>query len=181
MRKFLKSISFLVVLMLVLSSTLTAHAVTTLGVTYKKQEKTQWCWAATAQMTGKYMYPSSTRTQTQIVTNVKGSAVNDPATTSETATATKYATHNTINFAAVYSTFSFASVKSYIDAGIPLQPLVNDGSSGHYYVIYGYHESSSDNYLYLVDPWDGYGKYTSYSSFLNGTWTESRPWIQTVG
>jgi len=177
MRKYRKFITSFIVVVILLSNTIAAYAITTLSVPFIKQEKPNWCWAATAQMTGKYMYPSSTRTQTQIVTHVKGSAVDLGASTSETATATKYATHGTINFAAASPAFSFATVKSYINAGIPIQPLVNANNSGHYYVIRGYNETSSGNYLYITDPGDGYGKYVLYNDFLNGNWSDTRPWI----
>lgn len=178
-------VALMSVMILVLGSTLSANAVTTLGVNYIKQEKTQWCWAASSQMTGKYVYPSATATQTQIVTHVKGSNINEPATVDETVNATMFVTNDTINFSYAYNPFSFATVKNYINAGLPIQPLVHktysDGAqSGHYYVIYGYNETSAGNYLYIVDPWDGYGKYVSYHAFLNGTWSDDRPWISSV-
>lgn len=185
MLKIKRIVTLMLVMIVMLSSTLPAHAITTLDVNYIKQEKTQWCWAASSQMTGKYVYPSATATQTQIVVHVKGSNINKPATVAETVNATMFVTNDTINFVGVYNPFSFATVKQYINAGLPIQPLVHktysDGTeSGHYYVIYGYNETSSGNYLYIVDPWDGYGKYVSYNDFLNGTWSDDRPWISSA-
>lgn len=180
MMKRKKIITVCFVVLILFCNFLEAKAVTTLQVPYYKQEKSNWCWAATSRMTGKYLYPASSVSQTQIVQHVKGSVVNRPATVYETVDATEYVTNDAINFAEVRAPLSFASVKTYINAGIPIQPLVNDGSSGHYYVIYGYNETSSGNYLYLVDPWDAYGKYVSYDDFLNGTWEEDRPWIESV-
>ena len=175
-----KALCVLLTFVLVLSSTLSAQAVTTLNIAYIKQQRSNWCWVATALMTGKYRYPSSTVHQAQIVTHVKGSVVNQPATITEVKDATEYVTNDTITFYKSYSYMTFADIQTRINGGKPIQPLVNDTYSGHYYVIYGYNSSSSGNYLYLVDPWDATGKYVSFSSFKNGTWTDDRPWIETV-
>lgn len=169
-----------VVLAFMLNFILTANAATTLRISFVKQEKTNWCWAATALMTGKCVYPSAVANQTQIVGYVKGSPVNEPATVDETANGTWYVTNEQIGFSGMRSSLSFSKIKDYINKSRPIQPLVNDGNSGHYYVIYGYNETSSGNYLYIVDPWDGYGKYVLYSNFLNGTWNDSRPWKYSV-
>lgn len=156
------------------------HSISALHIIFVKQEKTQWCWATTAQMTGKCVYPSSNVTQTQIVVHVKGEDINDAANPRETANGTMYATNDTTSFLGDLGAMSFRLVKNHIDKGRPIQPLVNNGVTGHYYVIYGYDEASNGDYLYIADPWDGYGKYVSYLDFLNGTWSDTRPWIATV-
>lgn len=181
-----KCISITAIVVLLFVSIPTIHAVEkTLNVTPAQQEKTKWCWAATAQMTGKFVYPSSTATQTQIVIHVKGSNINSGATIYETANGTMYATNDTITFAAALAPFEFELVKEYIDANLPIQPLVHktysDGTkSGHYYVIRGYSKTTYSSYLYLIDPWDGSGKFVSYDNFLNGTWSETRPWVSST-
>ena len=185
MSKITRTVILMLAITAALNSTLFAHAITALHVNYIKQEKTQWCWVATSQMTGKYVYPSATATQTQIVIHVKGSDVNEPATVLETINATEFVTNDTRSSGGIYYPLSFSGVKQYINAGRPIQPLVHktysDGrQSGHYYVIYGYNEASAGDYLYIVDPWDGYGKYVSYNDFLNGTWSDDRPWISAV-
>lgn len=154
----------------------------TLWVDFIQQEEYNWCWAATSLMTGEYMYPSSTATQSSIVYHVKGSIINDAATVAETAHATEYVTNDTIPFVDYYYAFSFNSVKGYINAGVPVQALVHDGGPmGHCYVVYGYYESETGQYLYIVDPWTGYGLYAPYQDFLEGAWSnDSRPWIATV-
>lgn len=156
------------------------HSITSVHIVFVKQEKTNWCWAATAQMTGKCVYPSSNVTQTQIVVHVKGEDVNKPANPNETADGTMYATNDTTSFSGELGAMSFRSVKNCINKGRPVQPLVNNGVTGHYYVIYGYNEASNGDYLYIADPWDGYGKYVSYLDFVNGTWSDTRPWLASV-
>ena len=55
-----------------------------------QQEKTQWCWAASAQMIGHTL--GRQVTQTDIVTQVKGMDINDGATDTEMKNAVTYAT-----------------------------------------------------------------------------------------
>ena len=162
--------------------TATSHAATWLSVSYIQQENTLWCWAACAQIAGKYYNSSSTVSQTQIVIHVKGSNVNETGTISDEVDAATFATNYNTSFVGKYNAYSFSALKGFINSGWIVIPMVYKAStnSGHFYVIYGYNETSSGSYLYLVDPATGTGKYTSYSSFLNGTWTDSRPWTSTV-
>jgi hypothetical protein len=51
-----------------------------------------------------------------------------------------------------------------IDNGYPVIPLVNDGSSGHYYVIRGY-DASTDR-IAVNDPWDGTRYTCVWSEFI---------------
>ena len=167
-------------IILLLSVSISVYAITTLSVPFYKQEKSNWCWAACARMVGKYYVPSSTKTQTQIVVEVKGSALNEAGTLGEIAQATSYVTNYGLTGDISFSTMSFNVVKSYINGNDPIQALVRGGGSGHYYVIYGYNVSSGTNYLYLINPGDGHGKYVSYSDFKAGNWTETRPWKYSV-
>lgn len=63
-------------------------------VSIVKQAKSNWCWAACAEMFGKSVYSSSARTQYDIVRYVKGSEVNKTANVSECLTACQYASYN---------------------------------------------------------------------------------------
>ncbi len=167
--------------LMIIHTTLTSFAITTLSVPHYQQEKSNWCWAAAARMVGKYKTPASTKTQTQIVTYVKGSPTdNTPGSLLEIVSATEYASNFAITGGIYFFTLSFANIKNRINGNMPIQPLVRGNGTGHYYVIYGYHSSSSGNYVYLIDPGDALGKYVSYNDFKNGTWTETRPWKETV-
>ena len=69
-------------------------------------------------------------------------------------------------------------MKTSIDNGYPVIPLVNDGNSGHYYVIRGYDPDTEE--IAVNDPWDGSRKVVTWSNFDSGNWSESRPHKYTV-
>lgn len=109
----------LFLMLLTISSTMALAAPTNsvLGVTRKEQVKSNWCWAATAQMLGNYY--GSTKTQYQISANVKGNTTNNSAAfTSELTKAIEYATGRNC---AVTGVLSFSEMKSLV--GDELTPL----------------------------------------------------------
>ena len=57
------------------------------------QEEKQWCWAASAQMIGRYV-TGKAKSQEQIVKHVKGKRVDKPATNAEMKKALRYAINN---------------------------------------------------------------------------------------
>ena len=155
-------------------------AMTELVVPRIQQVKSNWCWAAAAEMAGKYKYSSSTRTQSNIVAYIKGSSTNnDTGSIFETANATEYVTYNNYGLSATwFIRWDFSKVKTSIDNGYPVIPLVNDGNSGHYYVIRGYDSQTGE--IAVNDPWDGSRKVVTWSNFDSGNWSESRPHKYTV-
>ena len=90
-----------------LSAGITASSYTTYSLNYPNvaQQQTQWCWAACSLMSGKYVYPSSTKTQSQIVQYIKGSVVNQPGSLTETASAARFVTNNTRTYHGAMFTF----------------------------------------------------------------------------
>ena len=176
-----KIVSLLMIGILVACFSMTAFAsFEELNVPKYTQEKSMWCWAAAAQMAGKYKYSTSDATQTDIVTYVKGSAVNNEGSIFETANATEYVTNNTYGLSTAWiSKWGWDKVKTSIDNGYPVIALVDGGGSGHYYVIRGY--DASTNKIALNDPWDGERKTCSWDDFNDGSWgDESRPYKYTV-
>ena len=144
-----------------------------------RQEKSQWCWAAAARMAADYLY-SPVPTQSQIVAYIKGSSnVNEPGTTAETARSMEFATSWVKHAGSTTSgnPWTFQHVTISIDNHRPVVPLVNDGSSGHYYVICGY-EASTER-IALVDPGNATRYTCSWDDFNDGDttggWKESRP------
>ena len=182
----LRKLSIILLIALLLNlSIIPSFAITTLGVSLIQQEQSNWCWAASALMVGKYAYPSTTVTQSQIVYHVKGTVDNLPADLYESADAAMFVTNYNTGYTVHSSYFSFSTTKNYIDSGVPIMARVYrstpaQDSLGHFYVIYGYHESSTGQYLYIINPGDGYGYYVSYSDFLNGEWSENRLWVQSI-
>ena len=156
-------------------------AMTELVVTKIQQSKSNWCWAAAAEMAGKYKYSSSTRTQSDVVAKIKGSAdVNEAGSIYETAESTEYVTYDNYGLSATLPFFrwNFTKVKTSINNGYPVIPLVNDGNTGHYYVIRGYDPVTDE--IAVNDPWDGSRKVVTWSNFDSGNWSDSRPHKYTV-
>jgi len=179
-RKLALFLNLVIILSLIFAVSAQA-AMTELVVTKITQAKTNWCWAAAAEMAGKYKYSSSTRTQTDAVIYKKGSSsVNEVGDVYETEDATEYITYDNYGLSATLPFFpwSFNKVKSSIDKGYPVIALVRGGGTGHYYVIRGY--DGSTNEIALNDPWDGTRKVVTWSDFDSGNWTDSRPYTWTV-
>jgi len=168
-------------LILTQSSALTLQAQRTLNVPMLRQLDTNWCWAASALMTGRFLHPFPTRTQQQIVAHIHGDVVNEPANVFQTTTATRFATHNTMGFQGLTRSVSFAQVRNHINVSLPVQALVHrSGAIGHFYVINGFNEPASGAHIFVIDPWDARGHYVSFNNFLNGNWRDTRPWVNTI-
>lgn len=151
-----------------------------LSMTRYEQEKSNWCWAATAQMLGKYYGKSYT--QSQISTYVKGNSTNNAtAMLAELTYAIKYATgKNWI----VTTAATFDNIKGYIgDDSMPLgirMQWLSEG--GHYLVMCGYNGSTSK--VTLIDPAVGcLTKSYNYDDLINeakiesGTGYYSNTWV----
>ena len=151
-----------------------------LNVPNYKQEKSQWCWATAAQMAGRYKYSVSSLSQTDIVKHVKGSDANETGTIWETENATEYVTNNTCELSATFFIrWNWDKIKTSIDNGYPVIPLVRNLSTGHYYVIRGYDEKNKK--IAVNDPWDGTRYTCTWSDFDSGNWShDSRPHKFTV-
>lgn len=159
-----------------------SQSATPLSVPIYKQEKSLWCWAASARMAGIYKYWSTDVTQTEIVTHVKGSAVNETGSALEVTMTLSYVTNGVYPGLWSSSPFSFSQVQTSIDNDYPVIPLVYKKSSGHFYVICGYNQPKSQ--IILNDPWNG-ARYTcSWSDFCNGNtsggWIDNRPFSNTA-
>ncbi len=169
--------------LVVCSSTVLA-AFTELAVPLYTQQKSNWCWAAAAEMAGKFKYSSSTVTQADIVAKIKGdSSLNKPGKTSETAESIEYVTGGYYGAShTILSRWGFDKVKTSIDNSYPVVPLVNDGNTGHYYVIVGY--NPTDDSIAVNNPGDGQRYECTWADFDAGNtsngWRDSRPHKYTV-
>lgn len=183
----LQIILMLTVILQIFCLTVSAVAISvypdvTLNVPIYTQEKDQWCWVAAAKMAGTYKYPSTTVTQTQIANYIKGIFFNNkPGSIDETADAINYVTNNTYA-ATTDEVWGFNKVRTSLHRDYPIVPLVNDGSSGHYYVICGIIETPAK--IILNDPWTGRQTSCYFSHFYMGgdgtSWYETRPYAYTV-
>lgn len=146
-----------------------------IGVELVPQEKDQWCWAATSEAILKF-YGLTELTQTEIVTHVKGSPVNQTGGGQEIA--------NGINDflecnAQAVSPLQESELKSRADNKNPLGIgwMWNQGG-GHIVVYDGYKD---DGTHVIMDPWEpNVGKWTYFTSYSalkshnnKGNWREA--------
>ena len=122
------------------------------SVALEGQQKSKWCWVATARMFAKHYYPSVTYTQTDAVTHVMGIACNDTGNLSETLQAINYYISN-INGANIdtvikeYAIYSEKTLLRFLDdehvvlVARSFYEDMNNASTkgtGHIILIYGY-------------------------------------------
>lgn len=134
-----------------------------LNVTAYKQEKSNWCWAASDQMVIKYC-KSSAPTQSQIVKFIFGSADNKPATIPQIRSAL---TNWNVRSSSTSGALSFTQVQNNINSScLIIVGLKGNESIGHMNVIRGYDTSNSK--VLFADPSDGDYHAQSYSNYKKG-------------
>lgn len=175
MKKRIASLFFALVIIIGATAQMPVYAADRiLNVTKKTQEKSEWCWAACAQMISIYKRGSSP-SQTDIVKKIKGSNVNASGTVSEIRSAIQTALNWNSNSYSVSSqnVIGYSSITSYINNNKPIVlGILWRGGGGHVYVVSGY-----DNYpyseVYLTDPASGgYGGNYTYTALKNGTYMQ---------
>lgn len=144
---------------------------TRLGVQRQRQERTNWCWAASCIMVGRYDLPASlqTITQTSVVLHVKGEIINLAGNGSEEVRGINHASQSLKHATSLERTLSFTEVLNTIDNRHPFIVRMRwDGGGGHAVVCAGYRYSDSS--LYLIDPWENTAsRYYSRNSLVRGT------------
>lgn len=161
---------------ILLLSTFSTGLAGNLSVTRYQQEKSNWCWAASAQMVGKYI-TGTLRSQSLVCRYVMGETSNIPADISQMKTALFYTTERTAYSS--NSPLSLATTNSKINASRPfIARLGWSSGGGHAVVIGGYNNSN----VRVIDPASGCGTkdftYTSMTSGVRfqsgyGSWTHS--------
>ncbi|MBR4555784.1 MAG: hypothetical protein IKO27_09365 [Ruminococcus sp.] len=141
-------------------------------VTAVKQQKTNWCWAACAQMSAMIACPAYYHNQSQIVTYIFGSTYNYAANIYQAAMGASYGSCYYRTFSSTSSPLSFSQINAKLTAGYPVQAgMVHYSGStpdgGHMLEIYQTYSIFSINYVLLVDPYDGSRGTLSYNYLLN--------------
>ena len=150
-----------------------------LPVTPVEQAKSLWCWAACAEMAGKYAYPSSNRTQWDVVKELKGWLLNphpdEGGNLNDSINGSEFVAHNTKTF---YSSqdVSWETLCDLMNLGKPVQAQVSKYENGvrqigHIVVIIECYvtgnESSVTCMVRYINPLGG--EHTcSYELFCNG-------------
>ncbi len=144
------------------------HLITTIiNIVRQRQEKSRWCWVASAVMIGRYGTNSSI-SQAQAVRYVKGAVVNEGGYDTDVVAAIKYVSQGGKNPKAV-STKSYSYVVNNIDQN-KLLGIHMSWSSGGGHMIVGVGYSLGGNTIYCIDPWGNtQNRYYNYASLVNGT------------
>lgn len=141
-----------------------------LAMPRREQQKSKWCWAASAQMVGDYY--GMNHSQAQIVYQIKESYADASATDSETTQAINFALPQGKKAVLEDNTKTETFIKTKLAQGfpIPIKMLWNTGWA-HIVVLAGY---DTDGKLTLIDLGVNCATRTySYSSLKNGTTIQS--------
>lgn len=170
-----RGIAFFLVCALFVSCLSTLCLANTLGIKKVKQAKTNWCWAACAEMASNWENNASGRTQWNIVRHVKGSTStpypNEGGTPSETEEGAEYGTKFLADYKSQTMACSLSFIKNILSKyGNPVCAgcgYYKNGkrNGGHMLVIHGYDDASK---ILVCDPATGKSQWVSYSYFLNG-------------
>lgn len=147
----------------------------TLGIKKVKQAKTNWCWAACAEMASNWENNSTGKTQWDIVQYVKGSFFtpypNESGTVSETEKGAEYGTNFLANYNSQTMACSLSFIKNILNKyGNPVCAgcgYYENGKrkGGHMLVIHGCDNASK---ILVCDPATGKSQWVSYNYFLDG-------------
>ncbi len=168
--KFIKTILLVLIFAQVtlLCSQTTQAKIYKVSVTKYAQEKKLWCWAACAQMLGKYYYKNMS--QTTICKKTMKKVVNKTANAGEMVVALQHATNR----------HAFWTGKKKIDilanelkAKRPFAITVQwkDKKESHLYVVSGVriNEKGKSDAVYMIDPAPGISnQYVKYKKLVNG-------------
>jgi hypothetical protein len=170
------------------------------SVTRVEQEMDKWCWAASAEMVGKRLYPQTYRTQWDVVFDRAGVtawhdqllnraygyvydfllgvgidaewALDEGGTLTDIATGIEHVAHGTVS-AGSGAVLSLSSHCAEIDSGQPVVAFVEwAGGGAHAVVVKGYSDANTASpRVTFVDPWYDCGTALfPYYSLTGGGW-----------
>lgn len=138
------------------------------------QEKTKWCWVASAQCSGKHMVASN-RTQTDAVIYVFGVDVNITGEMEHIAKAANYFTFNRYNYVGQEKKYSYVLFKvQLMNNQIPIAAAGyyngNVRKGGHATPVHAlYQGNNNEIVLTYYDPGINKDYYITYDNFCNGS------------
>ncbi len=185
-------IAFLLMLLLITQLTSPVSALIQydgVSVTPVIQAKTYWCWAACAEMVGKYFKPDTSKTQWDVVRATKGTEdepyPNVRGTGTECALGASYVSLLAKGFK-VTSALGNSDLVSEMKNDYPVIAGIRDvsNSNGHMVVITGTElrdiNAQVSNYIYYIDPWDGTMHMCLYQAFCDGSYNGMKYTISIV-
>lgn len=155
------------------SSSTTFAASKTLNVTRVRQAKSNWCWAASSEMVGRYGV-STSRDQWAVVNLIWGPTYpNQPGSVANMVSGVQFVSNYTKQAKSSSSLLSLSNIQSRINSGKPMiARLAWNSGDGHAIVLSGY----SNSQIRCIDPWENtsttyyeYNKLKNGGSFLTGT------------
>ncbi len=162
----------ILVIVLMLSGVVEAKQ---LNDSWVRQEKSNWCWAASAENSVLYER-NITRHQKDAVKYIKGGILNPypnvGGTAKDTKDAAQYISNYTENYGYIEEKQTYSFLKSQIDRQNITITMAgyyknNERTHGHATIIVGYNDEN--RYITYFDPSDG-KKYTcSYISYCDGS------------
>lgn len=155
------------------------YATTTYSIgNYKKfpQERSNWCWAASAQCSGYYLNPVPL-TQTGAVLSVKGRVVDEGGSVFEIAEAANYFTMNKYNYIGYQQTFPFAlfssqMIRKHIPIVGSIGTTINSGHATPVHMVYIANDKSK--LIGYYDPADNKSYQCYYDAFCDGSYNNRR-------
>ncbi|MCQ2512806.1 MAG: C39 family peptidase [Lachnospiraceae bacterium] len=155
---------------------------TQLNVTRRQQERSQWCWVASAVMVGT-RHSGISISQGLVVYYVKGIEGNYPGTLPETVSALYYASNNEIyGTSTSIDNFPYSSAVAEIDDNQPF--LIRMGwNSGGAHMVVGAGYDHEDNSIYIIDPYGNcLSEYFGYYRLITGCTINSGQgrWTHTI-
>ena len=142
---------------------------------FEKQEKTNWCWVASA-LNSVHYETSSNRTQKAAVMYIKGTVLNwypnEGGTIAEIEEAAEYISKGTENYTGTDSETPFVFLRNEVNYNnvtiICAGRYSGDvRTGGHAVAVTGYYTSGTEEYITYYDPMTGSNKTCSYSELCN--------------
>lgn len=138
------------------------------------QAKSNWCWAACAEMCGKTISPSSKLTQSDVVKYIKGDTVNESGKILECTNGCTYVALSKKKFIFGYIDFSVISNRTSRKEALVAYGEATLGSVGHAFLIRGSQFIDNDEgtqyNIDYINPSNGNNYHCSYESFCNGSY-----------
>ncbi len=171
----IKTCAFLSVMVITVGAITTNASANILRTKSVQQAKSNWCWAAVAEMASDWENSFAGKTQWDIVKHVKGTSLNPypnyAGSLNDSVQGSEYATNNVATYNFVNYSWSLESIRTMLQTYT--NPIcagcgyyvggVRNG--GHMLLIHGIDDSST---LYICDPATGTSQWVSYSYFKDG-------------
>lgn len=145
---------------------------TQLPISRQRQEKSMWCWVTCARMVGGNYNSSNKKTQSDMVTFVKGSPINAGGSDYEIEKAIEYICNR--DAIATYNNLSFAEAWNEVMSGDPFIAHVTWNSTtidggAHAITCYAFDKENFNGAAFFHDPWENTASYdVTYSILLTG-------------